>query len=178
MDLHTITAKYTNVFLKRPSTISSLLTVRFVISNAFLWFPTVWTMGFWSVVNLSLLWRFLLVAVYMVPPPPAPAPRMFHGMVPFSSRVTQAKASCLCLLCWSQFIRRHCKRARHPVTTISSHDFRFPRITGRSWASENVIVKILTNPLPPPKNNHGHQSRSLEHHKQYAAFLAPREERK
>lgn len=74
MDLHTITAKYTNVFLKRPSTISSLLTVRFVISNAFLWFPTVWTMGFWSVVNLSLLWRFLLVAVYMVPPPPGPCP--------------------------------------------------------------------------------------------------------
>lgn len=53
---------------KRPSTISSLLTVRLVISNAFLWFPTVWTRGFWSVVNLSLLWRFLLVAVYMVPP--------------------------------------------------------------------------------------------------------------
>ena len=127
--------------------ISSLLTVHFVISDAFLWSSTMWIMGFGLWLTFSSCGGFSSWLFTWSPPP-----RRFHWIVPFASRGTQAKASRLCLLCWSQFITRPCEMVRHPGTTISSHDFRSPRITGRSWASENVIVKInpyKSPPLPP-----------------------------
>lgn len=138
IDLHNMTVKYMKIFskLRDPQRSHSFSQFSFVIANTFLLFSSVCYLGS-LVFGLLSLFSCGSFSWWLFTQPPKDVP--LDGTCCFLCNPSQSKLP----LPWVVgSIHKTLWKAQHPITSISSCDFRFSQIIGSAWGSENVIVRI------------------------------------